>query len=189
MEAAALKRLKELEAFERYIMKFGLAETSLERVAQAAGISRTTIHHYIGGREELFKAAYTRFIGTWLEGIDRLADVDIDDLADYMMAGWIEEAGDRLIIVDELDNAFSHDSEISTAAAELFAYIYQCEAVHLQCLYPTASLEKCQEAGMLLYTLGMGLFRLSKHTELPSIEGLRSSMKGILDNLLSSATG
>ena len=51
-----------LDAFERCIMEFGLAETSLERVAKEAGISRTSIHHYIGGREELIKAAFTRFL-------------------------------------------------------------------------------------------------------------------------------
>lgn len=177
-----------LDAFERCIVKYGLAQTSLERVAQEAGISRTTIHHYIGGREELIKAAYERFIEVWLEGIDRLADVDVDELADYMMVGWIEEAGDRLVIVDELDNAFSRDSEISTTAAEVFAYLFQSEAVHLQRLYPAASLERCREAGIMLYGLGMGLFRLSKHTEFPSNEVLRSSMKGILDSLLSNAT-
>ena len=174
-----------LDAFERCIMKYGLSDTSLERVAQEAGISRTTIHHYIGGREELIKAAYRRFIGMWLGGIDKLADVDIDELADYMMVGWIEEAGDRLVIIDELDNAFSRDTEIATTASELYDFLFESEAVHLQRLYPTASLEKCKEAGIMLYGLGMGLFRLATHTQLPSNEILRLSMKGILDNLLS----
>jgi len=174
-----------LDAFERCVIKYGLSETSLEKVAQEAGISRTTIHHYIGGREALIKAAYKRFIEGWLENIDRLADVGIDDLADYIVVGWIEEAGDRLIIVDALDNAFSRDSEMFITASELYSYAFQSVATHLQRLYPDTSLEKCREASMMMYGLGIGLFRLANHTELPTNEVLRASMKGILDALLS----
>ncbi|MDX2445581.1 MAG: TetR/AcrR family transcriptional regulator [Desulfobacterales bacterium] len=177
-----------LDAFERCIMKYGLAETSLERVAQEAKISRTTINHYIGGRKDLTRAAHKRFADTWLEGIGRLADLDIDDLLDYMMTGWKEEISDRLEIVSELDRAVSRDSETFTAVSEVLEYLFQSEAVHFQRLYPAASLERCREAGMMLYAIGIGVWRISGHIELPSNEVLRSSMKGILDSLLSNAS-
>ena len=178
-----------LDAFERCIMKYGMAETSLERVAKEAKISRTTIHHYIGGRKDLIRAAHKRFADNWLENIGRLADLDIDDLLDYMMTGWKEEIGDRLEIVAELDRAVSRDSETFTAVSEVLEYLFTSEAVHFQRLYPATSLERCREAGMMLYALGIGFWRISDHIkEHPSDEVLRSSMKGILDSLLSSAT-
>jgi len=176
-----------LDAFERCIMKYGITETSLERVAQEAKISRTTIHHYIGGRKDLIKAAHKRFADNWLENIGRLADLDLDHLFDYMMTGWKEEIGDRLEIVAELDRVVPQDSETFTAVSEVLEYLFQSEAVHFQRLYPAASLERCREAGIMLYAIGIGFWRISDHIEHPSDEVLRSSMKGILNSLLSSA--
>ncbi len=177
-----------LDAFERCIMKYGLAETSLERVAQAAKISRTTIHHYIGGRQELIKAAHKRFADMWLTNIGRLAELDIDDLLDYMMTGWQEEIGDRLEVVAALDGVLVKDSETKTAVSESLEYLFQSEAVHFQRLYPAASLERCRDAGMMLYALGIGFWRISDHIVHPSNAVLRASMKGILDSLLAKAT-
>ncbi len=177
-----------LDAFEQCIMKYGIAETSLARVAQEAKISRTTIHHYIGGRQDLIKAAHKRFADNWLENIDRLTNFDIDDLLDYMMTGWKEEIGDRLEAVAELDRAVSQDSETFTAVSEVLEYLFQAEAVHFKRLYPAASLERCREAGVMLYAIGIGFWRISNHIVHPSDEILRRSMKGILDSLLANAT-
>ena len=176
-----------LDAFENCIKKYGLIETSLEQVAREAGISRTTIHHYIGGREEMIKATYTRFIDAWLERANHLADVPIEKLTDFMLAGWIEAASDRVIIMDELNRSFSHDSEISETASELFAYLFQSAAIHLQRLYPAAKPEKYQEASILLYSLILGVFRISYHFEKLPTNALRSSMIGILENLFCNA--
>jgi AcrR family transcriptional regulator len=177
-----------IDAFERCIMKYGIAETSLERVAKEAKISRTTIHHYIGGRKDLIKAAHKRFADTWLENIGRLADLDIDDFLDYMMTGWKTEIGDRLEIIAELDRAVSQDSDTFTAVSEVLEYLFQSEAVLFQRLYPAARLERCREASVMLYAIGIGFWQISDHIKHPSDEVLRSSMKGILDSLLSSAT-
>ena len=177
-----------LDAFERCIMKYGLADTSLDRVAKEAKISRTTIHHYIGGRKELIKTAHKRFADNWLENIARLADLDLDHLLDYMMTGWQEEIGDRLEVVAELDRVVPQDSETFTAVSEVLEYLFQSEAVCFQRLYPAASLERCREAGIMLYAIGIGFWRISTHIEdHPSSQVLRSSMKGILNSLLSSA--
>ena len=175
-----------LDAFEHCIMKYGLAATSLEQVAQEAKISRTTIHHYIGGRQELIAAAHKRFADTWLTNIGRLADLNLDELFDYMMTGWKEEVGDRLKIVAELDGTVSGDADTASAVSGVLEYLFQSEAVYFQRLYPDASLERCRDAGMMLYSLGIGFFRISDHIQQPSDEVLRLSMKGILDNLLNS---
>jgi len=177
-----------LDAFERCIMKYGIAESSLARVARKAKISRTTIHHYIGGRKDMIKAAHKRIADNWLENIGRLADLDIDDLLDYMMTGWKEELGDRLDVVAELDRVLSQDSETFTAVSEVLEYLFQAEAVHFKRLYPAASLERCREAGVMLYAIGIGYWRISDHIKHPSDEVLRRSMKGVLDSLLANAT-
>ena len=177
-----------LDAFEHCIMKHGIAETSLARVAEYAKISRTTIHHYIGGRQELIKAAHKRFVDNWLEKIGRLADLDIDDLLDYMMTGWKEEIGDRLEVVAELDRAVLQDPQTCSAVSEVLEYLFEAEAVQFKRFYPAASLERCREAGVMLYAVGVGFMRISDRIDPLPDEVLRKSMKGILDSLLLSDT-
>ena len=173
-----------LDAFEQCIMRYGLADTSLEKVAAEAKISRTTIHHYLGGRKDLIKAAHKRFADNWLDNIGRLVDVSLDELLDYMMTGWKDEIGDRLEIIAELDRAVSRDAETFTAVSEVLDYLFNVEAVHFQKIYPEASFERCREAGMMLYAIGFGFWRISDHINHPSDEILRCSMKGILNALL-----
>lgn len=177
-----------LDAFERCILKYGVAETSLKKVAEEANITRTTINHYIGGREELIKATYKRFVDTWLEGIGRLASTDMNALFDYMMLGWKDEIGDRLEIVTELDKAISRDTETARAVSDVLNYLFQGEAVKFQQLYPSADLETCRDVGILLYSLNSGFGRISDHIRHPSEEALRKSMKYILDGFLGEAT-
>ena len=124
---------------------------------------------------------------TVIESIDQMVALNIDALADYLTLGWITEAGDQIAFIEEMDVAISTDSEIRGSASELFSYLFESVAVHLQRLNPEASLDRCQDTAKILFALGMGSFRLSKHTKLPKNEVLRSSAKGILDALLSNA--
>lgn len=177
-----------LDAFERCILKYGISETSLEKVAREADISRTTIHHYVGGRKDLIKAAHKRFADNWLENIARLAALDLDDLLDYMMTGWKEEIGDRLEIIAELDRSALLDTETFTAVSEVLDYLFNFEAIYFQRLYPNASLERCRDAGVMLYALGFGFWKISGHIQHPSDQVLRDAMKGVLDGLLTPLT-
>ena len=51
-----------LDAFERCLLKYGLEECTLERVAQEAGKSRNIIRHYIGNRDDLIAAFVERIL-------------------------------------------------------------------------------------------------------------------------------
>lgn len=51
-----------LDAFERCVARYGLAETSLERVAQEAGMKRSILRHYVGNREQLVEALAQRVV-------------------------------------------------------------------------------------------------------------------------------
>lgn len=105
------------------------------------------------------------------------------------MTGWKEEIGDRLKMAEELDGTTSGDSDASPAVSEVLDYLFKSEAVHFQRLYPKASLERCRNAGMMQYALGIGFFKISTHVEHPSDEVMRLSMKGVLDSLLGNSIG
>ena len=42
-----------LDAFERCVARYGLEGSSLERVAEEAGVKRSILRHYIGNRDEM----------------------------------------------------------------------------------------------------------------------------------------
>lgn len=65
-----------LDAFERCLPRYGLEGSTLERVAEEAGVQRTIIRHYIGNRAELLVALVSRY----LEQSRRSLDVFIAEL-------------------------------------------------------------------------------------------------------------
>ena len=50
-----------IDAFEECIIKYGLAEATLQKTAEMANVNLGTIHHYIGNRDDLLKAMLERF--------------------------------------------------------------------------------------------------------------------------------
>jgi len=62
-KSLALERREQiLDAFERCIQKYGFEKSSLEKIAQEAGVKRSIIRHYIGNRDDLIKAMIDRMI-------------------------------------------------------------------------------------------------------------------------------
>ncbi|MFT7373219.1 MAG: AcrR family transcriptional regulator, partial [Oleiphilaceae bacterium] len=51
-----------LDAFERCLTKKGLQGTTLDNIAEEAGLARRMIRHYIGNRTDLIDAAVERII-------------------------------------------------------------------------------------------------------------------------------
>jgi AcrR family transcriptional regulator len=64
---AEQRRREILAAFERCICRHGLAESTVARVAEAAGIQRTLVFHYFGDRRALIDA----LIGYQVEAHER----------------------------------------------------------------------------------------------------------------------
>jgi len=54
-----------LDAFERCMEKKGLESTTLENVAEEAGVARRIIRHYVGNRDDLIQAAVERIINNF----------------------------------------------------------------------------------------------------------------------------
>jgi AcrR family transcriptional regulator len=53
---ASTRRPQILRAFEACVLRYGLEGSSLERIAQEAGVRRSLIRHYFGNRNELTEA-------------------------------------------------------------------------------------------------------------------------------------
>ncbi len=50
-----------LDAYERCVARYGVEGTTLERIAEQAGLTRTLIRHYVGNKDALLDALVERF--------------------------------------------------------------------------------------------------------------------------------
>ncbi|MFO0694621.1 MAG: TetR/AcrR family transcriptional regulator [Polyangiales bacterium] len=64
---ATERRAQCLDAFEECLVEHGYAGATLERVAERAGVHRTIIRHYFGGRDELVDALLARLRSRYAE--------------------------------------------------------------------------------------------------------------------------
>lgn len=69
-EEALITRENVLTAALQVFSQYGYSATTLEDVAQAAGVTRGAIYHHFGGKEELYKALVTERSA----GINQLAE-------------------------------------------------------------------------------------------------------------------
>jgi TetR/AcrR family transcriptional repressor of mexJK operon len=74
--AEALRRHKQLvEVAGRMFMKFGFDGTSMDAVAEAAGVSKRTVYTRYRDKNELFSAVLRTLIDRWLVPINRFQSV------------------------------------------------------------------------------------------------------------------
>lgn len=65
-----------LQAFQRCVARFGLEGSSLERIAEEAGLQRSLVRHFVGNRDDLIEMLATRVITqsnqNWAEFVNSL---------------------------------------------------------------------------------------------------------------------
>lgn len=82
-----------LDAFEQCVIEHGLAEATLQRVAEAAGVKLSIIDHYIGNREALMQAMIERFITTYQRDTEAfLATLPAGNPLAYLLDFYFSEA-------------------------------------------------------------------------------------------------
>src|SRR5260370_40485455 len=57
-----IRRQQLIDATIVSIGRYGLADTTVQRISQAAGVSSGIIHHYFGGKNELLEATMRRLL-------------------------------------------------------------------------------------------------------------------------------
>lgn len=96
-----------LDAFERTVVRFGLEGSSLERVADEAGVKRTILRHYIGNRDELILALARRVVEKYQrqlqEFFDQITpDKRVDQLLGFFFSSGPVETAEGLVVVQAL---------------------------------------------------------------------------------------
>lgn len=149
-----------LDAFEQCLIKYGLEESTLERVAQEAGKSRNIIRHYIGNREDLIAAFVERVLSRIKQISEeilvntpkqKLIPNVLDFLFEERKADAPPDLGERML------GGMWHIREQSPKVQQALLNFYQeFEKIltdGLTRLYPNVSTNKCREAAYSIICL------------------------------------
>ena len=149
-----------LDAFERCLIKYGLEESTLERVAQEAGKSRNIIRHYIGNREDLIAAFVERILSRIKQISEEiLADTPkqklipnvLDFLFEERKADAPPDLGERML--GGMWHIREQSPKVQAALLNFYQEFEKILTDGLSQLYPNVSAKKCQEVAYSIICL------------------------------------
>jgi TetR/AcrR family transcriptional regulator, transcriptional repressor of bet genes len=131
-----IRRQQLIDATIASINRYGLAETTVQRISREAGVSSGIIHHYFGGKAELLEATMRRLLQQLrADAVERLAKA--------------EDAEQRLHAIIESNFAASQfQSEVTTAWLAFWA-----EVPHVPALARLQRINACRLRSNLLHSL------------------------------------
>lgn len=144
------RREQLLNAFERCIVKYGLEATSLEQVADEAGMTRSIIRHYIGNRDDLVGALVERrlresaqLLEAKYTGLSPTDSVQLTLDTMFAAAPSIDER-DR-VILEIIFTTKGHYPRAKAMLRQAFEDLVRSFATDLRHAYPQATYKRCMQ--------------------------------------------
>lgn len=132
-----------LDAFEACLAQWGLEGTSLEKVAQVAGVQRSIIRHYIGNRDQLMLAYARRSVERYQTLIEEMIAAlpkknRAAKLIDYLFMPDGQSNAQNELAMDVLIAASDHNSECRKILAQFVENFVDLLTVELATIHPEA---------------------------------------------------
>lgn len=132
-----------LDAMERCVAAHGLGGTSLELVAQEAGVKRSILRHYVGNRDELVRAMATRLTERYRGELRALVrSLNGPDAVEALLSALFAEPSAEdfrdVVVVEALIAASETDAEVRGPMAELVEATVDAVRVVLRRVHPGA---------------------------------------------------
>jgi AcrR family transcriptional regulator len=139
---ADVRRPQLLDAYARCLVRYGLEGSTLDRIAEEAGVTRALVRHYLGNREDVDRALVAhvrdRYV-EWFAGLgtgkrprERLTVV-LDSLFD-------EGADQPTQVVDALLGASAEDPLLQASLREMYLELEHLLDAQIASAYPNADL-------------------------------------------------
>ncbi|MEO1656954.1 MAG: TetR/AcrR family transcriptional regulator [Pseudomonadota bacterium] len=147
-----------LEAFERCVMRQGLANTSLTDVANEAGLPRPLVRHFVGNRDDMVTKLFDGMIDRAESQLEAVAEADELPLAarlDLLFAGvFANETSNALI--GELWYLAERDEAIRARLAALYRRACDFVAEGLRMIVPKISAQRAYDISFALVSMSYG---------------------------------
>lgn len=140
-----------LDAFARCVARQGLDATSLENVADEAGVKRSILRHYIGNRDDLVLAlaqrSITRYRADVVTMIESLPETrPAHALLDYLFWDHGMDSADDVQVVEAMIAAAGRDERIRALVKAWVDEFIQAVADTLHRHFPGADKSRCWSA-------------------------------------------
>jgi len=137
-----------LDAFERCVARYGLEGSSLERVAEEAGVKRSILRHYVGNRDDLILALGERVIAKYRSDIGELigsvtSKGRVNKLLEFFFPDQPFETIESTLIVESLIAAAEKYPRIRELKTEYIEELVATTADQLRQEYPTVTRQQC----------------------------------------------
>src|SRR5213594_3554767 len=139
---AEVRKPQILEAYVECLIERGVEGTTLDLVAERAGVTRGLVRHYLGNREDVLRAlgAHVRDrYTTWLQDLvsGRPPEDRLDAVVDALLA--TDEPRDLYQLLTALFAAASRDDQVTAMLRELYLEFERTIDAELASALPTAN--------------------------------------------------
>ena len=144
----AVQRKQEiLEAFGRCVARFGLEGSSLEKIAEEAGVRRSILRHYIGNRDELIVQLAEKVVSEYQElnreFFSKLPSKNQGQaLVNFLLPSKPIGTTDQLLIIEALIGASPNYSSVRKCVFEYVDDFIQLVSNQLKLIAPKSSTSK-----------------------------------------------
>jgi AcrR family transcriptional regulator len=157
---ASTRRPQILRAFEDCVLKYGLEGSSLQRIAQQAGVRRSLIRHYFGNKDDLTEALIAGIIErTIAESRDLASAADeragAEALAGYLTGSRFADKRDDAL-VDALMAASHRDAGLRTQLRRKYRAFQRAIEQQLRSSFPAAATDDICATAYGLMCLAVG---------------------------------
>ncbi|MBM81848.1 MAG: transcriptional regulator [Planctomycetaceae bacterium] len=137
-----------LDAFEACVAKYGLEGSSLERVAEEAGMKRSILRHYIGNRDDLIEALAKRVVAKYRTHFQEFLENDSEtDRVDRLLALFFPtkplETAESVMVIESLIAASDQHTTVRMLMLEYVDDLVADTALELRAAYPNATKARC----------------------------------------------
>ncbi|GAA4957182.1 hypothetical protein GCM10025331_54240 [Actinoplanes utahensis] len=178
-----------MQATARCLQKHGLAGTTLERVSEESGLSRSHVRHYVGNRDDLLRRFATwLYTGYEAEFIGRVAEAPAREklpiVMDYLFSSGFLPISDDDTVIRELITAGIADDGIRATMQAHYTQAVQAVEDAVAAEYPAASPGARRTTAYGLWCLAMGNSMMAE-LQLPAAAGglVRASAESLLERL------
>lgn len=184
------KRTSEiLDAFERCVARFGLEGSSLERIAEEAGMKRSILRHYVGNRDDLIVALTSRVVTKYSRQLDDFANSitpagRIDQLLQFMLPDRTQSTTESIVVIESLIAASEHNEEIRAAMSSYVDKVVAMVAEQLTLEFTQRQRKECWDAAYGVVCIWFNQESLGPLSLAPKyVKAARSSMRVLIQSL------
>lgn len=186
----AEKRKSEiLDAFGRCVARFGLEGSSLEKIAEEAGMRRSILRHYIGNRDELVEALAEKVISDYRQQMQILlqnlpSKNRTQHLVNFLLPTSPIGSTEQLLVIEGLIGAANQYPKVRKLVFEYVDEFIETVADQIKLISPKTPAKKRWDAAYGLVCISFNQESLQP-LKLPEryLRGARNMAKSLITNL------